>query len=37
MSNLPTNIGGNVGGTALLVEVYFTDITGRMMYERAID
>jgi len=37
MSNLPTNIGGNVGGTVFFVEVYYTDITGRIMYERSID
>jgi hypothetical protein len=37
MSNLPTNAGGNVGGTVYFVESYFTDITGRMIYQRSID
>jgi hypothetical protein len=37
MSNLPTNAGANVGGTVFFVESYFTDITGRMIYQRSID
>jgi len=37
MTNLPTNGGGNIGGTVFLVEGYYTDITGRMIYQRSID
>jgi hypothetical protein len=37
MSNLPTNAGGNIGGTVYFVEGYFTDLTGRMIYQRSID
>jgi len=37
MTNLPTNGGGNVGGTVYVVETYFKDIGGRMMYQRSID
>jgi hypothetical protein len=37
MTNLPTNAGGNVGGTVFFAEAYFTDITGRMIYQRSID
>jgi hypothetical protein len=37
MTNLPTNAGGNVGGTVYFVEGYFTDITGSMIYQRSID
>ena len=37
MTNLPTNGGGNVGGTVYFVEVYFKDFTGRIMYQRSID
>jgi hypothetical protein len=37
MTNLPTNGGNNVGGTVYLVEVYFTDLTGSIMYQRSID
>jgi hypothetical protein len=37
MTNLPTNAGGNVGGTVYLCETYFTDLTGRMIYQRFID
>jgi hypothetical protein len=37
MTNLPTDIGGSVGGTVFLVETYFTDISGRMAYQRSID
>jgi len=37
MTNLPTNSGGNVGGTVYLAEVYFKDLTGKMNYQRSID
>ncbi len=37
MSNLPTNGGGNVGGTVFLAEAYFTDFAGKMIYQRSID
>ena len=37
MTNLPTNAGGNVGGTVYFAESYFQDITGRMTYQRSID
>jgi hypothetical protein len=37
MTNLPTNTGGNVGGTVFFAEAYFTDFTGRMIYQRSID
>jgi hypothetical protein len=37
MTNLPTNAGGNIGGTVYFVEAYFTDVTGRMIYQRSID
>jgi len=37
MTNLPTNAGGNVGGTVFFVESYFTDLTGKMNYQRSID
>ena len=37
MTNLPTDAGGNIGGTVFFVEAYFTDITGKMMYQRSID
>jgi hypothetical protein len=37
VSNLPTNSGNNVGGTVYFAEAYFTDITGRMIYQRSID
>ena len=37
MSNLPTNAGGNIGGTVYFVEGYFTDVAGKMIYQRSID
>lgn len=37
MTNLPTNAGGNVGGTVYLVEAYFEDLTGAVIYQRSID
>jgi hypothetical protein len=36
MTNLPTNAGGNIGGTVFFVEAYFMDLTG-MIYQRSID
>ena len=36
MNNLPTNAGGNVGGTVFFVEAYYRDLTG-MIYQRSID
>lgn len=37
MTNLPTNAGGNIGGTVYFVEAYFKDLTGKMIYQRSID
>jgi len=37
MTNLPTNVSGSVGGTVFLVEAYFKDLMGRMIYQRSID
>lgn len=37
MTNLPTNAGGNVGGTVFFVESYFKDLTGRLNYQKSID
>jgi len=37
MTNLPTNAGGNIGGTVYFVEGYYVDITGKMIYQRSID
>jgi len=37
MTNLPTDSGGNIGGTVFFAEAYFTDITGKMIYQRSVD
>jgi hypothetical protein len=37
MTNLPTNAGGNIGGTVYFVEAYFKSVTGNMTYQRSVD